>query len=233
MNITPTGQKLNAGTCPHGNPIGSCPICAGLSGGGGGLANNKARKAGEWTYDQCYSAWQQMLKAKADVENQKFQQKLDYIKAQEKIKSFSENLLDKIASLNDKAINVKEQPFSFSNILQTSAISLLNTTVNITITTINIIRNSFEFIQQKFVDISDKISYVCTELKLKIQKLLTEKTTIKQKLKSLFEIFIPLNINNEDKKIDEEKLLYKLKTTLSSITKKFKKQQEVINDNSN
>ncbi len=231
MNVSPTSQKLNAGTCPHGNPIGSCPICAGLSGGGGGLANNKARQAGEWTYDQCYSAWQQILKAKATAEEQKLQQKLDYIKAQEKIQSFTDKITDKISALNEKAANLKTQPVNVSNFVQSVALATLNIAVNVIITAVNIVRNTFEFVQQKFIDISDKISYVCAEIKSKVQKLLSEKTTVKQKLKSLFEIFVPLNINNEDKKIDEEKILYKLKTTLASITERFKnKNKEVEND---
>lgn len=231
MNVSATTQKLNAGTCPHGNPIGSCPICAGLTGGGGGLANNKARKAGEWTYDQCYNVWQQMLKAKALAEEQKKQQKIEYLKAQENIKTFSEKLLDKISALNDKALTLKEQPVTLNNIIQKVVVSTLAVAVNVIIITSNIVRNSFNFIQQKFIDISDKISYVYGELKSKIQKLLSEKTTLKQKLKSLFEIFIPLNINNEDKKIDEEKIIYRLKTTLSAITERFRKQhKEAEND---
>jgi len=233
MNVTPTRQKIDAGTCPHGNPIGACPICAGLSGGGGGLANNKARRPGEMTYDQCYAIWQQMLKAKATAEEQKNLQKLEYLKAQENIKSFADKILDKISKINADAKVVNTQNPTILSRIQVIFTTTIFITVNIVVSVFNAVKNSTVFIFQKIADISDKLAAIIGELKLKIEKLLTQKHDFKSKLKSIFEIFTPLDIDNENKKIDEEKFLYKLKTTLASIKERFSKNhKEVIDGNS-
>ena len=230
MNVTPTTPKMDTAKCPHGNPVGACPICAGLSGGGGGLANNKARVAGEWTYDQCYTVWQQMLKAKATAEDQKLQQKMDYAKAQAKIQTFAEKIMDKIAQLNAKAMNITAPNQTLISRVEGVLAATVVIAANVVTTAVNIVRNTFDFVQQKFIDISDKLNAIYGELKLKIEKFLSEKTSIKEKLKSLFEIFVPLDVDNEQKKIDEEKMLNKIRTTLDSIKERFTKKHKEVED---
>ena len=102
MNVSATTHKTNHGTCPHGNPIGACPMCSGMSSGGSGSSTNKPRKPGEMTYEQCYAVWQQMLKAKALKEAQIQQQKLDCIKAQEKVQSFNDKILNKMSAIKER-----------------------------------------------------------------------------------------------------------------------------------
>ena len=52
-----TNNKI--GTCPHGLPMGACPICNGMGGGGSVKRDNKPR---EMTWNECYAIGQ-MLKA--------------------------------------------------------------------------------------------------------------------------------------------------------------------------
>jgi hypothetical protein len=229
MNVSPTAPKMNAGTCPHGNPIGSCPICAGLTGGGGGFANNKSRGAGEWSYDKCYSVWQQMLKNKAMLENFKKQQKLETEKQNLNVKTFADKVFEKINTLNVQSINIQNNSSinKLVNISNKTVLFLYDTAKSLT----NFVKNSFTFVYQRVVDISDKLTAIYGELKLKIEKFLNSKTNLKQKLKSIFEIFTPLEIDNEDKDVDEETMFYKLKTTISEIKEKLnKKYEEVVND---
>ena len=47
------------GTCPHGLPLGACPICNGMGGGGSVKKDNKPK---EMSWNECYAIGQ-MLKA--------------------------------------------------------------------------------------------------------------------------------------------------------------------------
>ena len=55
-------QATKAGTCPHGMPLGACPICNGMAGGNSTTKRDIPRNAGEMTYNQC-AAIGAMLKA--------------------------------------------------------------------------------------------------------------------------------------------------------------------------
>ena len=51
MELTFSTQKSNTGTCPHGLPIGACPICNGM---GGGLKKaDFSAKPGEMSWNEC------------------------------------------------------------------------------------------------------------------------------------------------------------------------------------
>ncbi|MBQ4647006.1 MAG: hypothetical protein IJB79_06630 [Candidatus Gastranaerophilales bacterium] len=72
--VAPAGAATiqNTGKCPHGLPIGACPICSGM-GGGGGIRQNKdkPRVAGEMSYNECMAAWIKIQAAKeAKIEAQ-------------------------------------------------------------------------------------------------------------------------------------------------------------------
>lgn len=224
MNVSPAMQKTNAGTCPHGNPIGTCPICNGMS-GGGGSSTSKPRRPGEMSYDQCYAIWQQMLKAKAAKEEAMHAQKLKDIAAQEMVKTFSDKIMDKISAITEKAAVLNAQNKVAPTLASRVQAFFLNSAVaviNIVQTVANTAQKVVNFVQQKIADISDKLAAIFGELKLAIKKRI-KKFDFKTKLKSLFHIFNPLDIQNEEKKIDDEKLSYKIRTTLTKIKEKFNK----------
>ena len=41
------------GTCPHGMPMGACPICNGMAGGNSTTKRDTPRDVGEMTYNEC------------------------------------------------------------------------------------------------------------------------------------------------------------------------------------
>lgn len=65
-----TATIQNTGKCPHGLPIGACPICNGM-GGGATQRKDKPRVPGEMTYAECMAAWIKIQAAKeAKIEAQ-------------------------------------------------------------------------------------------------------------------------------------------------------------------
>ena len=70
--VAPAGSTAiqNTGKCPHGLPIGTCPICSGM-GGGSTQRKDKPRVPGEMTYAECMAAWIKIQAAKeAKIEAQ-------------------------------------------------------------------------------------------------------------------------------------------------------------------
>jgi ABC-type cobalamin/Fe3+-siderophores transport system ATPase subunit len=100
---------------------------------------------------------------------------------------------------------------------------VLNFVQNLPTNISNIIQN----INQKFTEISDKLAAVYGEAKAaieeKISKLITD---TKKKLKSLFFVFGTQETDDEDKKIDEAKRTFELKTFIHKMYKKLKGQEE-------
>ena len=82
---------------------------------------------------------------------------------------------------------------------------------------------------QKFVDIADKLAAVYGELKAAISKSLSNlMSSIKKKLKSIFFVFGTDETDDNDKKIDETKKAFNLKTFLHNLSRKFKRDEERI-----
>ena len=84
---------------------------------------------------------------------------------------------------------------------------------------------------QKFVDIADKLAAVYGEFKAAISKALSNLAgSIKKKLKSIFFIFGAEETDDEDKKVDEAKKAFNLKTFIHNLARKFKHEEERIAD---
>lgn len=84
------------------------------------------------------------------------------------------------------------------------------------------IPNIFSNISQKIVDISDKLTAMMGELKNSVEKKISEAfSNLKKKTKSLFSIFKPFNVDNDEKQIDETKKTFKLKTFIHDLYKKI------------
>ena len=83
--------------------------------------------------------------------------------------------------------------------------------------------NFVQNLSQKLADISDKLTAVYGEIKAAIAKKISETfKDIKKKIKSLFGIFEPTDIDSEDKKVDEAKRTFELKTFIHKLYKKLK-----------
>ncbi len=76
-------QVTNTNKCPHGLPLGACPICNGMGGGGSRVAHKEPPKTNkEWSYMKCLIAGQMMRGQEAQKATSQaiFQSQLNFAK---------------------------------------------------------------------------------------------------------------------------------------------------------
>ncbi len=219
MQLTLNTRKSNIGTCPHGLPLGSCPICNGMGGGGMKKADFSA-KPGEMSWNEC-AAIGAFLKA----------QKL----AQQTRQQDTINFAQKIANFQKHLNKIQQNIINFNLITSKNLPKIIS--VPIIFITQNLIQKPLIFIQNlplilnnlhsKIADITSKITSVLGEIKTSINKKISETfNNIKQKIKSLFAIFETFDLQNEDKKIDEEKKIFEIKTFINSLKERITKKEQ-------
>jgi len=221
-----TAVKTNntrVGTCPHGLPLGACPICNGMGGGGVRKADFSA-KPGEMSWNQC-AAIGAFLKAQKMAQQAREQDAVNFAQRAQAFQNAMMNNSQKLANIaqfftqNTPAIIAKPVNFVLNTVLG----GLMRTIANIPMA----IANTIQTIQQKLADISDKLTAVMGELKAAIEKKISEAfKEFKKKVKSLFSIFKPLDAENEEKQIDETKRTFELKTFIHDLYKKLKEGNE-------
>lgn len=217
----PSVQAANSnriGTCPHGLPLGACPICNGM--GGGAKKADFSAKPGEMSWNEC-AAIGAFLKA----------QKMAKLQRQQDVENFA-----KQAMAFDKAMmNASQKAAALAMFFTMNTPSIIAKPVNFVLNTIvggalNTIRNFPQTVQtvfQKLADISDKLTAVYGEVKAAIAKKISETFgELKKKIKSLFAIFGVQNSDNDDKQIDETKKAFKLKTFIHDLYKKLRGEEE-------
>lgn len=210
------------GTCPHGLPQGACPICSGMS--GGMKKADFSAKPGEMSWNEC-AAIGAFLKAQ---KNARLQREQDAQNFANNIKAFQNTLMNvskRLANIggffaqNTPAIIARPVNFVLNTVLG----GIVRTIANIPSTISNIIQT----VQQKLADISDKLTAMIGELKVSIEKKISESLkTLKKKIKSIFSIFNSQNIDNEEKQIDETKKTFKLKTFIHDLYKKLTEKEK-------
>lgn len=215
MQLTLNTRKSNIGTCPHGLPIGSCPICNGISGGGAKKADFSA-KPGEMSWNEC-AAIGAFLRAQKLAKQQHNQDAINFAQRmadfQKNLTSMHTRLTQFNAMLTEKLPRIISTPLTF--IVQTVFQRPLEVIKALPQTIINI--------SQKLADVSAKITSVLGEVKTAINKKISDTfSELKKKVKSLFALFETLNLHNEDKKIDEEKRIFDLKKFIHTLIKKEK-----------
>ena len=220
MSVTAL-QTNNArvGTCPHGLPLGACPICNGMSGGGGIKKADFSAKPGEMSWNEC-AAIGAFLKAQQNAKLAREQDALNFVQNIQAFQQTMTNAHQRLTSLaqfftaNTPAIIAKPVNFVLNTVLANTINILKNMPATITTTLQNI--------SQKLADISDKLTAVYGELKAAVQKKVSETLNeLKKKVKSLFAIFSPLDADNDDKQIDETKKAFELKTFIHHMYKKL------------
>mgnify|MGYP004654676247 CR=1 FL=1 len=214
-------SKMKAGTCPHGLPAGTCPIC---SGGGSMRKSDRNRKIGEMTYHECVMMGN-ILKARALAKkNHQIAQK-SYL---ESIKNFENQLINLIQKMQNfqkqisSSILLKPIAFCVKN-LAIPLVKVLKSTVNIVINTINKIVE----IKQKIVDITEKLTAVLGEAKAFINKKIADiMSNLKNKFKNLFKIGKKNNTDEEETEIDEDKKIFNLKSVIKNFQIKILKKDK-------
>lgn len=211
---------MKAGTCPHGAPLGACPICNGMGGAGSMKKADHTAKPGEMSWNEC-AAIGAMLRAQKAA---KAQHQQDAVSFAQRVAMFEKNMMNisqKLADIsgvfsqNFPPIIAKPVSFVLNNII--------GGTINLLKNIPAAIQNFAQSISQKFVEISDKLAAVYGEIKAALAKKIGEPLNeFKKKIKSLFSIFSPQDAQNEDKKVDEAKKAFRLKTFIHGLYKKIK-----------
>ncbi len=213
-------RTMKAGTCPHGLPLGSCPICNGTAGGNSTTKRDIPRNVGEMSYNQC-AAIGAMLKAQRHAKEQAKIAQQNHIQA---LVEFSKNMVnvhqrltDLMAMISKTTPAIVAQPVNF----------VLNIIQKFVITPLQDMGRVFHNIVQKFVDISDKLAAIYGELEAAIKEKVSKfATAFKKKLKSIFFIFGVDETDDEEKKIDEAKRIFDLKTFVHKLAQKLKNEDE-------
>lgn len=216
------------GTCPHGLPLGSCPICNGMGSGGAQKADFSA-KPGEMSWNEC-AAIGAFLKAQKNAKLQKEQDAQNFANNVRTFQNALMNASQKLANvggfLSSTMPAIIAKPVNF--VLNTVLGGVLKAIANIPTTISNLVQT----VQQKLADISDKLTAMIGELKASIEKKISESfKNLKKKIKSLFSIFNPKNTDNDEKQIDETKKAFKLKTFIHDLYKKLTGNEKDDTDN--
>ncbi|MBS5861347.1 hypothetical protein KID03_07965 [bacterium] len=226
---TLNANTVKAGTCPHGLPLGACPICNGMGGGGGMRKADFSAKPGEMSWNEC-AAIGAFLKAQANAKARRQQDLQNYALQMQNFQTSMVNARARVAELaqfftqNTPAIIAKPVNFVLNTVL--------GGTLNIIKNLPAAIQTAFQTIQQKFADISDKLTAMMGELKAAVEKKISETfSELKKKVKSLFTIFSPLDAENEDKQIDETKKTFELRTFIHELYKKLTENEKDLEDN--
>ena len=220
---------VKAGTCPHGLPLGACPICNGMGGGGGMKKADFSAKPGEMSWNEC-AAIGAFLKAQANAKAQRQQDALNFAAQMQNFQTSMDAARGRLAELakffTQNTPSIISKPANF--ILNT----VLGGTINLIKSVPAAITNTFQALTQKLADISDKLTAMMGELKASINKKISETfNELKKKVKSLFAIFQPLDADNDDKQIDETKRTFELRTFLHDLYKKLTENEKDLENN--
>lgn len=223
-------NSTKVGTCPHGLPLGACPICNGMGGGGMKKADFSA-KPGEMSWNEC-AAIGAFLKAQQQAKLQREQDAQNFALRVQAFQNALINSSQKLANIAQFFTNntpvIIAKPVNF--VLNTVVGGMLRTIANIPAT----ISNAIQTIQQKLSDISDKLTAMFGEIKASIEKKISEAfKDLKKKVKSLFSIFQPMDTDNDDKQIDETKKAFELRTFIHELYKKLTENEKDLKENDN
>ncbi len=224
-------NSARVGTCPHGLPLGACPICNGMGGGGGMKKADFSAKPGEMSWNECaaigaFLKAQQQAKLQREQDAQNFALRIQAF--QNALMNSSQRLanISQFFSNNTPAIIAKPVNFVLNTVLGGIARTIANLPAAIS--------NTIQTIQQKLADISDKLTAMMGELKASIDKKIYEAfKDLKKKVKSLFSIFQPLDTDNNDKQIDETKKAFELRTFIHELYKKITQNEKDLDENDN
>ncbi len=226
-----------ANTCPHGLPLGACPICNGMGGGSSSRKMDEPRRPGEMTYQECYAQWKQMQRAQAaDKAAQEAMIKNAELAAQ---------LQKQLAGLADKTVNVLN---SIQNVLPKPAAkafavisnNILKPLLNIVKNFPEIIRNlpnTIETIKNELLKVQEKLSAIFGEVQNFIQKKISDSIkSLKKRFKSLLSILSSDDDFEDEDEFDEQINVFKnieidnLKESIRKLITPKLKEYEIATD---
>lgn len=232
--MAPTLQRASnnrIGTCPHGLPLGACPICNGMGGGGSVKRDNKPK---EMSWNECYAIGQ-MLKAQKQARihtqqmfaAQTLQAHLENLQTQinaMKLALFNSSLPKPVAKAAAMMLDMVAMPLV--KVVQAVNNAIQNMSANLS--------KAMEAVKQKLVDIMDKLTAVFGEAKAFVEKKISDK--LKELKKKIFNLFGLSGADNEEdeelKKIEEEKRLYELNTAKEALFELMQSPDENLEEES-
>lgn len=198
-----TTSIQNGGKCPHGLPIGTCPICNGMSGGGSTKRKDKPRVPGEMSYAECMAAWIKIQAAKEAKIEAQIQRLENAQAAYEKNRLI--NGLDKAIKTLDKITqNVENMPKIISIpvkiVINVIVKPILNLIAKIPLA-INNIQMFFSNIKNFIMSVGEKLASVLGEVKNFIDARISQ--PLKKAIKTVLTFFTQ---NEEEENEEVEKL---------------------------
>lgn len=231
--VTPiiANVSMNRGTCPHGNPIGACPLCNGSVGGGGGVSSSfkKDTVPGGMTWDECFAYLRMQKLQKQNAQDEKQFQSISLMNfvQNNKIAQFMAANMVTVSTFLQINIarpiaNLANNIFSaITNPIANLAKAIANTAFA------NSIKNFAEKIQKNVVDISNKIASMVGEPIMAAAKFISDNW---QKLKAKkFMFFSPVDTEMEQGEQDEEielKRWLSIRNLKENIKKLFNSQKD-------
>lgn len=205
-----TVNNNRANTCPHGLPLGACPICNGMGGGSSTKKMDEPRRPGEMTYQECYAQWKQMQRAEAREQAlqeamlknaqlaEKFQQQLN------NFASSASNILDKIQNTLPKPV---------ARVFEGISNNILKPVLNIVKDFPQIIKslpNAIENIRNEIAKVAEKISAIIGEVQNFIEKKISDSIkSLKKRFRNLLNVLGLDEEFEEDEKIKDEISVFK------------------------
>lgn len=222
-------QSTRTNTCPHGLPLGACPICNGMGGGGMKKADFSA-KPGEMSWNEC-AAIGAFLKQQANAKLQRQQDYQNFLQSVQAFQNAMTNASAKMSALAQLAANSLPPAIAKPvNLVLNTIINVLNFAKNLP----TALADFTKALNQKLADISDKLTAMMGELKAAINKKVSEFfKDVKKKLKSIFSIFVqtPDNDGEDDNVIEEAKRLFELKTFIHELYQKINQTEKDLEEN--
>ena len=204
-------QVQNQAKCPHGFPVGACPICNGMSAGGASKDKNKPRKPGEMSYNECLAEWHK-IQAKQEAKRLEKIDKLDMLRQTTSIDKIAQNIA-KMQKFFDKTLQKFE---NLPLIIKAPAKFIIKNIVLPVVNLISQIPNAIKNIQTFFDNtrlfissVSEKLASVFGEIKNFIDEKITK--NYKKALKTILSLFTSEeNEESEDAKKVKERELKKI-----------------------
>ncbi len=200
-SISNPSTVRNTATCPHGLPMGACPICNGGSG-----SKKIKRDSGEWSYAKCAAVGAAMRAAKARVEARKELLETQFnnaLKIQKAIMNFVDKAQNMLQVIHSKL------PAELQTIFDKLVNGIINPVLNLISKmpqTLEKISDFINDIKNKILSTAEKLNAILGEIKNFIEKNITDK--FKKLTKKIIRFFI-LEEKEENYQNDEEIEIFK------------------------
>lgn len=192
-------SNTNTNKCPHGFPVGTCPMCAGMA-GGVPKDRNKPRKAGEMSYNECMAEWrriQAQQKAELQEKAQANRERISELFSQKPLIN-----IEKVVQLQNKIMQSIEKFPPVIKIPAKLALNIIHSTINIVINTINA---AYKFVVNIGQNLLNMINSVAEKLPMVLAEMKNYTSKIFEKsLKFAKKIILTLFINNGNQKNKNE-----------------------------